>query len=153
VYGTLDDNDLFACVRRDNERAYTELYNRYWQKLYFVAHKYLRSDADAREIVQEVFFIIWDERKSLCIESFSAYVAAMTRYAVYTCLARKKRQVEKLKEDATRQTLPVMLADLLENKLMLEKISKLSSKLPEKCRLVHGLRPACQCRCNQDGSS
>jgi RNA polymerase sigma-70 factor (ECF subfamily) len=136
VYSTLDDNDLFAYVRNDDELAYTELYDRYWQKLYFLAHKHLKSDADAREIVQEVFFVLWAERKSLSIASFPAYVAAMTRYAVYASIARKKRQIEKLKEEARSQTLSAVLSELLENKMLLEKISKLSSRLPEKCRLV-----------------
>lgn len=134
MYSTLDDNDLFAYVRKDDELAYTELYNRYWQKLYFLAHKYLKSDAEAREIVQEIFFVIWAERKSLSIASFPAYVAAMTRYAVYASVARKKRQL--LKEGGEYPALSGALSELLENKMMLEKISKLSSRLPEKCRLV-----------------
>ena len=137
LYNPADDNDLFALVKQDNELAYTELYNRYWQKLYFVAHKHLKSDPEAREIVQEVFFTIWAKRRSLVIESFPAYVAAMTRYAVYVTMARKKRQVEDISEKViANQTLPVALAELLENKLMLEKITALSSALPEKCRLV-----------------
>ncbi len=132
-----DDNDLFALVKKDNELAYTELYNRYWQKLYFVAHKHLKSDPEAREIVQEVFFTIWAKRQSLVIESFPAYIAAMARYAVYVTLARNKRQAEKITEEAIhKQTLPTALSELLENKWMLEKISALSSALPEKCRLV-----------------
>ena len=137
LYNVVDDNDLFALVKQDNELAYTELYNRYWQKLYFVAHKHLKSDPDAREIVQEVFFTIWAKRKSLVIESFPAYVATMARYAVYVTLARNKRQGEKISEDTiSNQTLTEALTDLLENKWMLEKISALSSILPEKCRLV-----------------
>jgi RNA polymerase sigma factor (sigma-70 family) len=137
LYNIADDNDLFALVKQDNELAYTELYNRYWQKLYFVAHKHLKADPDAREIVQEVFFTIWAKRKSLVIESFPAYVAAMARYAVYVTLARKKRQVEKISEDTIfNQTLTEALSDLLENKWLLERISALSSVLPEKCRLV-----------------
>jgi RNA polymerase sigma factor (sigma-70 family) len=137
LYNAADDNDLFALVKQDNELAYTELYNRYWQKLYFISHKHLKSDPDAREIVQEVFFTIWAKRKLLVIGSFPAYVAAMTRYAVYTTLASKKRQAEKINEEAfNSQTLPSALADLLENKWMLEKISNLSAELPEKCRLV-----------------
>ena len=137
MYNTADDNNLFALVKQDNELAYTELYNRYWQKLYFVAHKHLKSDPDAREIVQEVFFTIWAKRRSLVIEFFPAYVAAMARYAVYVTLARKKRQAEKISEDTiSNQTLTEALTDLLENKWMLEKITALSSILPEKCRLV-----------------
>lgn len=137
LYNVANDNDLFALVKQDNELAYTELYNRYWQKLYFVAHKQLKSDPEAREIVQEVFYTIWAKRGSLVIESFPAYVAAMARYAVYVTLAHKKKQVENISEEAiSKQTLPVALADLLENKWMLEKISALSSALPEKCRLV-----------------
>jgi len=137
LYNATDDNDLFALVKQDNELAYTELYNRYWQKLYFVAHKHLKSDSESREIVQEVFFTIWAKRQSLVIESFPAYVAAMARYAVYVSFARKKRQAEKINEEAiSKQTLSVALADLLENKWLLEKISALSFALPEKCRLV-----------------
>lgn len=137
MYNTVDDNILFALVKQDNEPAYTELYNRYWQRLYFVAHKHLKSDPEAREIVQEVFFTIWAKRRTLVIQSFSAYVAAMARYAVYVSLARKKRQTEKIGEEAIhKQTLAAGLADLLENKWMLEKISALSAALPEKCRLV-----------------
>jgi RNA polymerase sigma factor (sigma-70 family) len=106
-------------------------------KAYFVAHKHLKSDPEAREIVQEVFFTIWAKRRSLVIESFPAYVAAMARYAVYVTLARKKRQTEKISEEEIhKQTLPATLADLLENKWMLEKISALSAALPQKCRLV-----------------
>ena len=134
MYTTLDDNVLFAYVKKDDEQAYTELYNRYWQKLYFIAHKHLRSDADAREIVQDVFFTIWAEREKLKIESFEVYVAAMARYAVYAALTRRKRQVER--EGAALSRVEAVPADLLEDKLLLEKISRLSSKLPEKCRLV-----------------
>jgi RNA polymerase sigma factor (sigma-70 family) len=137
LYNAADDNDLFALVKQDNELAYTQLYNRYWQKLYFVAHKHLKSDPEAREIVQEVFFTIWAKRQSLVIESFPAYIAAMARYAVYVSLARKKRHAEKISEEAiSKQPIAAALADLLENKWMLEKISVLSSALPEKCRLV-----------------
>jgi len=141
VYKTLDDNDLFAYVRQDSEQAYTELYHRYWQKLYFIAHKHLRSDPEAREIVQEVFFTLWDQRKSLVIESLPAYIAAMTRYAVYASLARKKKQAENMKSQTERgqaigQSVPAALSELLENKWLLEMISRLSSRLPEKCRLV-----------------
>ena len=136
MYKNLDDNELFAYVRQDNEQAYTELYNRYWQKLYFIAHKHLRSDPEAREIVQEVFFALWDQRKTLVIGSFPAYIAAMTRYAVYASLARKKKQAENIKEQAIGQSVPAALSELLENKWLLETISQLSSRLPEKCRLV-----------------
>ena len=137
MYHVAHDNDLFALVKQDNELAYTELYNRYWQKLYFVAHKHLKSDPESREIVQEVFFTIWAKRKTLVIDTFPAYIAAMARYAVYVSLARKKRQAEKISEEAIQQqTLTAALADLLENKWMLEKISALSAALPEKCRLV-----------------
>src|SRR4051812_15158489 len=117
MHNAADDNDLFALVKQDNELAYTELYNRYWQKLYFVAHKHLKSDPESREIVQEVFFTLWEKRQSLVIGSFPAYVAAMARYAVYVTLARKKRQAEKISEETLqKQALPATLADILDNK-------------------------------------
>jgi RNA polymerase sigma factor (sigma-70 family) len=136
VLRTLDDNALFEHVRRDNELAYNELYNRYWEKLYFVAYKHLGSDLDAREIVQEVFIAIWVRRKTLQITFFPAYVAAITRYAVYASIERKRKEAERVKFEPVASGLPEAISEFLENKWMLEKISRLSAELPEKCRLV-----------------
>jgi RNA polymerase sigma-19 factor, ECF subfamily len=121
-------------IAQDNEEAFTAIYHHYWNKLYFLAHKHLRSAPAAEEIVQDVFLILWKKRKGLDIHSLPLYLAAMTRYAVYRYLAREKKY-QRLNAGTVE---PVTANDekAIDDKLLLEIIEKLSNTLPEKCRLV-----------------
>ena len=130
------DTALTALLRQGNEAAFTEIFNRYWDKLYFIAHKHLKSSQASEEIVQDVFMTLWEKRESLSIHSLPLYLAAMTRYAVYHNLAWQKKHksvdMHDLKADySTNRDL-----EYLDNKLLLEIIEKLSNQLPNKCRMV-----------------
>ena len=131
----LDDNDLSLLLKKGDERAFTEIYSRYWQKLYFIAHKLLKETNAAEEIVQDVFLILWKKREVLEIKALPQYLAAMTRYSVYRFLAKSKLVKEQ------ENTLGKLNADGfseidIDNKILLEIISQLSNQLPAKCRLV-----------------
>jgi RNA polymerase sigma-70 factor (ECF subfamily) len=133
--GLLGDNELTDLLKNGNESAFTEIYNRYWDKLYFIACKLLKDTDDAEEIVQEVFFTLWKKRESLNIQALAKYLAAMTRYAVYRYLAKEKQLKEN--ENALGMLKVAGITEIdIDNKILLEIIHKLSNKLPEKCRLV-----------------
>ncbi|MDF2431334.1 MAG: hypothetical protein JWP44_965 [Mucilaginibacter sp.] len=130
-----NDNELTDLLKDGDDAAFTEIYNRYWRKLYFVAYKLLKDVDNAEEIVQEVFLAIWKKRKSIDIQSLTQYLGAMTRYAVYRHLAKEKQQKEK--ENAIGVLKAADTAEIdIDNKILLEFIFNLSNKLPEKCRLV-----------------
>ena len=131
----LDDNDLALLLQQGHEPAFTEIYNRFWKKLYFIAYKLLKDTDVAEEIVQEVFLALWKKKDCLNINSLTQYLAAMTRYAVYRHLAKNKQCKEQ--EDAMFKLNANGFAEIdIDNKILLEIISKLSNQLPEKCRLV-----------------
>jgi RNA polymerase sigma-70 factor (family 1) len=130
-----DDNELTLLLKEGDEPAFTEIYNRYWNKLYFIAYKLLRDTDTAEEIVQEVFLALWKKKETLNIQSLTQYLAAMTRYAVYHHLAKDKQQKEQ--ENAIGVLNIRHMAEInIDNKILLEIIYNLSNKLPEKCRLV-----------------
>jgi RNA polymerase sigma factor (sigma-70 family) len=135
-YVTHSDAQLVALLKDSDNRAFTDIYNRYWDKLYFLAHRHLKSPAVSEEIVQEVFLVLWKRRAELTIRSLPFYLAAMTRYAVYHHLAdqKKYRETELTALRAEPGTVGEELT--LDNKYLLEIIEKLSNQLPEKCRLV-----------------
>ncbi|WP_182957081.1 RNA polymerase sigma factor [Pedobacter gandavensis] len=85
------DDGLMLRLRQGDELAFTEIYNRYWDKLYYIAHKLLKDQEAAEGIVQDVFLMIWKKRAGLNMECISAYLAAMTRYAVFRYLSKEKR--------------------------------------------------------------
>ncbi len=131
----LNDNELTLLLAQGNGLAFTEIYNRYWDRLYFVALRLLKDTNAAEEIVQDVFFTLWKKRADLTIHSLTQYLAAMTRYAVYRHLAKDKQS--KLQEHAIGIQNAGTVAEInIDNKLLLEFILELSAKLPEKCRLV-----------------
>ncbi|WP_173003048.1 RNA polymerase sigma factor [Chitinophaga sp. SYP-B3965] len=132
-----DTNDiaLLALLKDGDETAFTEIYNHYWEPLYFMAHKRLQSAQDAEEIVQQVFLTLWQKRADLSIQSLPFYLAAMVRYAIYRHFANLQRKRE---QTNTLQTITAEQSPAfdIENKYLLEILNKLASELPAKHRIV-----------------
>ena len=55
--------DLLARITKRERAAFEELYARYSNILYATAMKFLKEDADAQDVVQDVFIQIWDKAK------------------------------------------------------------------------------------------
>lgn len=134
IHLTTEDN-LIQLLRHGDQSAFTEIYNRYWNKLYYIAHKLLKDTDAAEEVVQEVFLVLWKKRENLSIQSIPSYLAAMTRYAVYRYLSKEKRSRQQ--ENIVALLNPDTTSEIdVDHKILLEIITELSNKLPEKCRLV-----------------
>jgi RNA polymerase sigma-70 factor (ECF subfamily) len=132
---TLEDDALLDLIKADNRIAFNEMYNRYWDRLYATAFHHLKDSTAAEEIVQDAFITIWQKRNDLHIESLSKYLSAMIRYAVYRWMA-KEHQRQQHQLSASGLSPATTAAKDVDHKLLLEIVDKLSSELPEKCRLV-----------------
>jgi RNA polymerase sigma factor (sigma-70 family) len=133
-YTHCEEHELLYHLASGEEQAFTVIYNRYWKPMFFIAHKKLQSVEDAKEIVQGVFFTLWQKRDTLVINDLSVYLAAMTRYAVYRHLAKEKKRKDQLKK-IEKDAKPVAVFDV-ENKQLLELLNRFTSKLPEKYRII-----------------
>jgi RNA polymerase sigma-70 factor (ECF subfamily) len=133
---TLRDEDLLLLLQQGHTPAFRELYLRYWNKLYYIAHRRLKSAPAAEEIVQDVFLTVWQRRVELTIDSLPEYLSAMTRHAVYHYMVREKK-MDACKSDLRRgsEKTPA-LQGVMEHRMILESIKKFTNRLPEKCRLV-----------------
>src|SRR5690606_17026849 len=100
-FTTKNDVELIVHLKVDGEAAFTEIYNRYWDKLYFLAYQKLKDTAAAEEVVQDVFLTLWKRKAALEIRSLPVYLAAMARYAVYHYIAKEK-QVQEYRQDWKR---------------------------------------------------
>ena len=66
---------LVRNLSKGNLLAFNTLYKEYSGRLYRFALGYLKSEAEAEELVQEVFTIIWEKRKDLKEElSFKSFL-------------------------------------------------------------------------------
>ncbi len=67
--------DWVAELKMGDAKAFDHLFIHYSKRLYYFSLGYLKSKEDAEEIVQDVFFKIWQNRESLKPErSFKAYI-------------------------------------------------------------------------------
>ena len=68
-------NQLVERLKDSDAEAFDELFDRYSRQLYFFAFKYLKSDTEAEELVQETFLRVWENRRSLLPDSsFKSYL-------------------------------------------------------------------------------
>ena len=74
------DTELVAILVLDNEAAYSELYVRYKNNLYYFVFHLLKSKEETNDIVQEIFIRIWESRSFINPDlSFSSFLYTMAR--------------------------------------------------------------------------
>ena len=88
----LPDTELMALLSEDSEQAFRELYDRYWYKLYVLAHRKLRRREVAEELAQELFVMLWQKRKSLQISNVQAFLNVSLKNLMIDYIRRNIQQ-------------------------------------------------------------
>ncbi len=79
--------------------AFTEIYNRYWPKLYLHARHMLSNDDQAQDLIQEVFSWVWQNGKQLSFnQSLSAYLYGSVRNKVLDQIKHEKVKALKFED-------------------------------------------------------
>jgi RNA polymerase sigma-70 factor (ECF subfamily) len=91
VYSNHTDSDLVALLKKDNQRAYTEIFERYSKVLVNHAYKILGDHDQANDVVQEVFLAIWNKKNEIVLTgSLSSYLYKATRNKILNHIAHEK---------------------------------------------------------------
>ncbi|MDF2381254.1 sigma-70 family RNA polymerase sigma factor [Nostoc ellipsosporum NOK] len=125
VYTANTDQELLCLLLENDEGAFNEIYHRYWKMLFSTACSRLRNKEDAREVVQQVFFMLWKHRTRLQILHLRNYLSAMTRHAVYRYIATYGRETRPLPHDLT-----VTDTDEAERRQIIRLLEKFADTLP-----------------------
>lgn len=129
------DEKLLHSLKKGEEVAITEIYNRYWQKLLAIAYNHTGEKQSAEEIVQEVLVNLWNRREAVNIISLPNYLATAVKYAVLYQLSIQKRR-----KNIVLRIFGGPQEDLSHEKIyagfLQADINGAVDKLPEKCRLV-----------------
>lgn len=139
---TLSDSELISLLKEGDTAAFTEIYKRYWQKIYIIAVKRIGDAHDAEEIVQEIFLSLWRRRGSIASDIiFSNYFSIAVKFEVIDIM-RKRAQADKYQlellanfTDADFTTLRRLDMNELQQRLQFS-----IDTLPEKCRLVFDMK-------------
>lgn len=74
------DDDLVDWLRKGHARAFEEIYQRYWYKLYRVAYQQTGTREEAEELVQNLFENLWHRRSQLTIRHLPSYLVVSIKH-------------------------------------------------------------------------
>ncbi len=136
IYTSYTDDELLTLLAGNDELAFTEIYNRFWKKLFAIAYNRMQEYDIAEDIVHDVFVSLWSNRSSAKIQSLENYLACATKYMVLAKIRKKERErlYNSTLTEAPVVELPVETS--LHYKHLLEIVNNEIEKLPEKCKLI-----------------
>ena len=137
------DGELIELLRGGDEAAFTDLYRRYWERLYVIASHTLGSQ-EAEEAVHDVFLRIWKMRDTIIIrESLQQYLAAAIKYEVIDRLrkqARRRQLSNRFEQGTVVSSDPT--GEFMREKELIAELETTIRALPEKCQIVFRLSRA-----------
>lgn len=141
LYSSYTDEQLVVSLRSGDTVAFTEIYERYWDKLLIYVTRVIRRPSDAEDIIQELFVSIWRRREDLHIErGLSTYLYTSARYGAIRHIQSNSTYAHYLDRLAAHMSAFAMRDDNLESEFFSRElegqIDKLIEELPEKMKEV-----------------
>ncbi|WP_461533547.1 sigma-70 family RNA polymerase sigma factor [Sinomicrobium sp.] len=125
------------------EKAFRDIYDTHWYKLYVYSYNILRDKALAEDITQEVFVDLWNRFEEVEIKHYKAYLFKAVKFQCAKKLKEKSFdlvQIENIEYSLSSADDSSDFVSESKEKLI-EKINLAAGEiLPEKCLEVYELR-------------
>ena len=133
------DMMLLNGIRQNDSQAFELLFRKYYAPLCLFAASYTHDMDSARDIVQDLFVYLWENRATVCIEhSVKAYlVSAVRRNSIRFMQQRRPTlSIDTLPEDSH---LADDLYDSLEMDELYRQLLHAIEQLPDQCKKIFKL--------------
>jgi len=129
---------LFDKIKNNNQKAFEELFNLYYQNLCDFSFLMINNKSCAEEIVADVFANIWIKRKKIKInKNVKSYLFRSTKNTTISYLRKRKNNIEIIEEDQLNVFNAGSIPDeQIINKETYLKLIKLLNIIPERSREV-----------------
>jgi len=85
------DYQLIQLVKAGDHNAFSEIYNRYWGVLYAHCLKMLKDEAEAQDVVQDLFMSLWTKSSELDLKTnLMGYLYVTARHKVLNTIRKRK---------------------------------------------------------------
>ena len=132
-------NLLHQLSTKDDERAFEQIYDLFYSKMYATAFQYLKNKPLAEEVVSDIFCRIWKKRQNMGeIKNFESYVfISVKNLSLNYIRNNSKVSNESLDEQSYYISDPVALPDEVMQAHELQDLLENSiENLPKKCRAI-----------------
>jgi RNA polymerase sigma-70 factor (family 1) len=135
MVNALSDGQLASEIKKSNKQAFETFYFRYYKLLFHYIVSRFQSSEIAREIIQEIFKRLWQNRRNLDTKkSIKAYLFRIANNLLID--SYRKKHVQKRYFDRSKE-LPESQSN--ENLDFKTQFNIAMGKLPENCRIVFTL--------------
>ena len=129
----LGDEQLVLLLNEGQRSAFEVIYQRYWYKLYCIAHNQTGVHEEAEELVQDVFLSLWKRRAEVVIRHLDLYLTLAIKNQVYdyikSQISYRKYQEYLIFQEICHQNGTDEIVNFLD---LSNAIEKALSRLPEK---------------------
>jgi RNA polymerase sigma-70 factor (family 1) len=131
---------VISALSKGSDEAFAFIYNRYWKTLYVTAMQRVQDEDQAKDIVQDVFVRLWEQREQLEINNLKAYLQTAVRNRVLNLVARKKVNDNYYKYLAGFSDVQSGPDEILRWEELLNRFTIMLARMPEKRREIFQLR-------------
>jgi RNA polymerase sigma-70 factor (ECF subfamily) len=136
----LTDEILLRLLKAGDDKAFKEIYSRYWKPLFEAAYHRLTNREIAKEMVQTIFLRIWEKRHTIQINHLHGYLQTAIKNSIINYL-QSSRVHKKYLQHVMDTTAGVCqdTESIINTHELSQAIEKAISTLPEKTRHVFRL--------------
>jgi RNA polymerase sigma-70 factor (family 1) len=140
------DKETLLEFSKGSAVAFEQIYKRYHTNIFLVAHRYIRSEEDAKDIRSKCFIRLWELREKLDFDSMAALYSWLRTTIVNSCIdylrsvsIRESKQPEiAMRYMQENQTEIFEASD--KEAIILERLLRQIEQLPPKYKVVFKMR-------------
>ncbi len=142
LYSSFSDDELAELLNQGDQKAFREIYCRYFSKVYRAAKNRMRIQEECEEIVQEIFSNLWKRRSGFKLaKNFDSYFSVAVKYEVINRLAKLERIANAENYVAgSFEELDNSLVNHIDFSQLRHQVNEAIKELPDKCSTVFRMR-------------
>jgi RNA polymerase sigma factor (sigma-70 family) len=136
------DPGLITALQNDDPLAFKTFFELYWKNLYKAAYRRLKDQAEAEDLVQEIFTDIWERRHSIkVISSLENYLLGALKFRLIRRFSRANLHKKAVEHLLLRMTeMEVSVLDVMAASDIEQTLSESINQFPENMRKIFHLK-------------
>lgn len=139
-YSKFSDQSLLDLLKKGEEAAFTEIYERYWRIMYLHVFRMVRDEEESKDIIQDLFSTLWLKAAVIPHYNLSGYLYVSARNKVLNLVQHNKVRSDYLTSLAQfSEEMSNVTIDQIDEKDLAVALEREISKLPDKMRIIFEL--------------
>ncbi|WP_186826854.1 RNA polymerase sigma-70 factor [Seonamhaeicola algicola] len=131
---------LLLSIKQGDCKSYKKLFDLYWESMFTNAKSIVGNDNNAKDIVQDIWVKLWQNRAQLDIKNFDAYIYVAVRNASFKFLKSKKfTRLEKQVINSLKLSVEPDVKKQIDFDEKLSVIKMALNNLPKRCAQIFEL--------------